>query len=49
MNRAQKYFHSLPIGTHLEKVIETEFGTENIYISPDGQKHSIPAEKSSIT
>ena len=42
MNRAQKYFHLLPKGTHIEKIIDTEFGKENIYVSPDGNKHSIP-------
>ena len=49
MNRAQKYFHSLPRGTHFEKIIETEFGTENIYVSPDGMKHSIPIKQELIT
>tara|TARA_Y100001968_G_scaffold61815_1_gene52573 strand:- start:3269 stop:3418 length:150 start_codon:yes stop_codon:yes gene_type:complete len=43
MNRAQKYFHLLPKGTLFEKIIDTEFGKENIYISPDGKKHSIPS------
>ena len=42
MNRAQKYFLHLPKGTHFEKIIDTEYGKENIYISPDGKKHSIP-------
>ena len=42
MNRAQKYFQLLPKGTHFEKIIDTEFGKENIYVSPDGKKHSIP-------
>ena len=42
MNRAQKYFQLLPKGTHFEKIIETEYGKENIYVSPDGKKHSIP-------
>ena len=41
MNRAQKYFLHLPNGTHFEKIIETEYGKENIYVSPDGKKHSI--------
>tara|TARA_Y100001968_G_C18753960_1_gene434633 strand:- start:292 stop:441 length:150 start_codon:yes stop_codon:yes gene_type:complete len=43
MNRAQKYFQLLPEGTLFEKMVVTEFGKENIYISPDGKKHSIPA------
>ena len=43
MNRAQKYFQLLPKGTYFEKLIETEYGNEKIYISPDGKKHSIPA------
>ncbi len=43
MNRAQKYFQLLPKGTFFEKIIDTEFGKENIYVSPDGKKHSIPA------
>ena len=42
MNRAQKYFQHLPKGTHFEKIIETEYGKENIYVSPDGKKHPIP-------
>ena len=42
MNRAQKYFLHLPRGTHFEKIIDTEYGKENIYVSPDGKKHSIP-------
>ncbi len=42
MNRAQKYFQHLPRGTHFEKIIDTEYGKENIYVSPDGKKHSIP-------
>ena len=42
MNRAQKYFLNLPKGTHLKKIIDTEYGKENIYVSPDGKKHSIP-------
>ncbi len=42
MNRAQKYFHLLPKGTYFEKIIDTEFGKENIYRSPDGKKHSLP-------
>ncbi len=42
MNRAQKYFQHLPQGTHFEKIIDTEFGKEKIYVSPDGKKHSIP-------
>ena len=47
MNRAQKYFHSLPKGTHFEKIIETEFGSENVYVSPDGKKHSLPIQEPS--
>ena len=42
MNRAKKYFLNLPVGTHFEKIIDTEYGKENIYVSPDGKKHSIP-------
>ena len=42
MNRAQKYFFNLPKGTQFEKIIDTEYGKENIYVSPDGRKHSIP-------
>ena len=42
MNRAQKYFNLLPKGTNFEKIIDTEFGREKIYVSPDGQKHFIP-------
>ena len=42
MNRAQKYFLRLPKGTLFEKIIDTEYGKENIYVSPDGKKHSIP-------
>ena len=42
MNRAQKYLLHLPIGTHFVKIIDTEYGKENIYVSPDGKKHSIP-------
>ena len=42
MNRAQKYFQLLPEGTHFEKIIDTEFGKEKIYVNPDGKKHSIP-------
>ena len=49
MNRAQKYFHLLPKGTHFEKIIDTEFGKENIYVSPDGKKHSIPLINESIS
>ena len=48
MNRAQKYFNLLPKGTHFEKIIDTEFGKENIYVSPDGKKHSIPTIRDSI-
>jgi len=49
MNRAQKYLHLLPKGTNFEKIIETEFGNENIYVSPDGKKHSIPTIRNSFT
>ena len=42
MNRAPKYFLNLPKGTHFDKIIDTEYGKENIYVSPDGKKHSIP-------
>ena len=49
MNRAQKYFHLLPKGTYFEKIIDTEFGKENIYVSPDGKKHSIPNIRDSIS
>ena len=42
MNRAQKYFLHLPKGTQFEKSIDTEYGKEEIYISPDGKKHPIP-------
>ncbi len=49
MNRAQKYLHLLPKGTHFEKIIDTEFGKENIYLSPDGKKHSIPALRNPIS
>ena len=49
MNRAKKYFLNLPVGTHFVKIIDTEYGKENIYVSPDGKKHSIPmiSDKSS--
>ena len=49
MNRAQKYFLHLPKGTHFEKIIDTEYGKENIYVSPDGKKHSIPMIPDTIT
>ena len=49
MNRAQKYFHLLPEGTHFEKNIDTEYGKENIYVSPDGKKHSIPDIRDSFS
>ena len=49
MNRAQKYFLHLPKGTHFEKIIYTEYGKENIYVSPDGKKHSIPMISQSIS
>ena len=48
MNRAQKYFLHLPEGTHFEKIVDTEYGKENIYVSPDGKKHSIPIIPDSI-
>ncbi len=49
MNRAQKYFLHLPRGTRFEKIIDTEYGKENIYVSPDGKKHSIPMIPHSIS
>ena len=49
MNRAQKYFQLLPKGTHFEKMVETEYGKENIYVCPDGKKHSIPKILDSIS
>ena len=49
MNRAQKYFLHLPKGTHFEKFIDTEYGIENIYVSPDGKKHSIPLIRDAIS
>ena len=49
MNRAQKYFLHLPNGTHFEKIVDTEYGKENIYVSPDGKKHSIPMIPDKIT
>ena len=49
MNRAQKYFLHLPKGTHFEKIIDTEYGKENIYVSPDGKKHSIPSIPDTIS
>jgi len=49
MNRAEKYFNLLPKGTHFEKIIYTEFGKENIYVSPNGEKHSIPMISNSIS
>ena len=49
MNRAQKYFLHLQKGTHFEKIIDTEYGKENIYVSPDGKKHSIPMIPDTIT
>ncbi len=49
MNRAQKYFQHLPKGTHFEKVIDTEYGKEKIYVSPDGKKHSIPMDPDTFT
>ena len=49
MNRAQKYFQRLPEGTLFEKIIETEYGKENIYVSPDGKKHSLPIIKDKIS
>lgn len=49
MNRAQKYFLNLPKGTLLEKIIDTEYGKEKIYASPDGTKHSIPMDQDTIS
>ena len=49
MNRAQKYFLHLPKGSHFEKIIDTEYGKENIYVSPDGKKHSIPTNSEIIS
>ena len=49
MNRAQKYFLGLPKGTHFEKIVDTEYGKENIYVSPDGKKHSIPVIRDLIS
>ena len=49
MNRAKKYFLNLPVGTHFEKIIDTEYGKENIYVSPDGKKHSIPINQQIIS
>ena len=49
MNRAQKYFLHLPKGTHFEKIIDTEYGKENIYVCPDGKKHSIPVIPDTIS
>jgi len=49
MNRAQKYFQLLPKGTHFEKIIDTEYGVENIYVSPNGDKHSIPRIRNSFS
>ena len=49
MNRAQKYFLGLPKGTHFEKIVDTEYGKENIYVSPDGKKHSLPMIQDKIS
>ena len=49
MNRAQKYVQLLPKGTHFEKIIVTEYGNENIYVSPDGKEHSIPTIQAPIS
>ena len=49
MNRAQKYFLNLPKGTQFVKIIDTEYGKENIYVSPDGKKHSIPMIPNTIS
>tara|TARA_B100001113_G_scaffold288753_1_gene244645 strand:- start:160 stop:309 length:150 start_codon:yes stop_codon:yes gene_type:complete len=49
MNRAQKYFLGLPKGTHFEKIVDTEYGKENIYVSPDGKKHSLPMTQDMIS
>ncbi len=45
MNRAQKYLACLPEGTLSVKKIETKWGIENIYKSPDGKEHFLPEEK----
>ena len=42
MNRAQKYFSSLPKGAYEVKTIEREWGIERIYKSSDGQEYLIP-------
>ena len=49
MNRAQKYFLHPPKVTHYEKIIDTEYGKVNIYVSPDGKKHSIPMIPNTIS
>tara|TARA_B100000700_G_C14820152_1_gene749502 strand:- start:274 stop:432 length:159 start_codon:yes stop_codon:yes gene_type:complete len=49
MNRAQKYLAALPVGTCSVKTIETEWGLEGIYRSPDGKEHFIPKSKISDT
>ena len=49
MNRAQKYFLGLPKGTHFEKIIDTEYGKENIFVSPDDKKHSLPMIQKKIS
>ena len=48
MNRAEKYFELLPEGTLFERIVETEYGKEKIYVSPDGKKHSIPTLRDNI-
>ena len=49
MNRAQKYFLHLPKGTHYEKIIDTEYEKENVYVSSDGKKPSIPMIPVTVT
>ena len=49
MNRAQKYLLGLAKGTHFEKIVDTEYGKENVYISPEGKKHSLAMIKDMIS
>ena len=42
MNRAEKYQAALPIGCHVEKIIENCGVFERVYRCPDGTKHYIP-------
>ena len=49
MNRAKKYFLGLPKGTFFEKIVDTEYGKVNIYVSPDGKKHSLPMTQDMIS